>query len=398
MGRRFPGSSGGGGGGGGGGGVSGKYNQCLMWNSAGTYTWTTPSDLDESRAVRVYVWGGGGSDGCSASSGQSYGGGGGGLAISELTLAANTAYTVTVGAGAQSYTGNGGTSSFSGGSITTLSASGGRSGHNNTDPTGNSTGETSNPQASTRGQGGVGVGGNIVNRRGGRGGYGQVSSSSGYGGGGGSAPAPDGFRDGYPGGDSTSYQGGSGASIYFPGTYPYTSYCSAGGAGTAGMGSSSQSTTTYYAYGGAGGAGLDGAGGRGGSANTYSNTTLASTSAGDGQGSAIWSPNLIFLGGGGGGGGAITHSLLKRLELTQVTVALEPVAALPWFTAQATQTHTHAPETAAFLVVAVAHLSIARPVMAAMQAAAAVPVTTAGTTNLAWVETGLIFIQFKITI
>ena len=67
MGRRFPGSSGGGGGGGGGG-VSGKYNQCLMWNSAGTYTWTTPSDLDESVNARVYVWGGGGSDGCSASS------------------------------------------------------------------------------------------------------------------------------------------------------------------------------------------------------------------------------------------------------------------------------------------------------------------------------------------
>ena len=117
-------------------------------------------------------------------------------------------------------TGSGGTSSFAGTGITTLSASGGRSGNNNSDPTGNSTGESSNPQAGVYGQGGVGVGGNIVNRRGGRGGTGAVNSSSGYGGGGGSAPAPDGHRDGYAGGNSTSYQGGSGASIYFPGTYP----------------------------------------------------------------------------------------------------------------------------------------------------------------------------------
>ena len=89
MGRRFPGSSGGGGGSGGVA-VSGKYNQCLMWNSAGTYTWTTPSDFDDSVAARIYVWGAGGSDGCSSASGNSYGGGGGGLAISELTLAAST--------------------------------------------------------------------------------------------------------------------------------------------------------------------------------------------------------------------------------------------------------------------------------------------------------------------
>ena len=139
--------------------------------------------------MRVYVWGGGGAGGCYTSSGNGFGGGGGGLAISEFTPVAGQSYTVTIGGSGIVYNGTGGTSSFAGSGITTLSASGGRSGHNNTDPTGNSTGETSNPQTTNYGQGGVGVGGNIVNRRGGRGGNGSVSSSSGHGGGGGSAPA-----------------------------------------------------------------------------------------------------------------------------------------------------------------------------------------------------------------
>ena len=52
----------------------------------------------------------------------------------------------------------------------------------------NSTGETRTLK-NNYGQGGVGVGGNIVNRRGGRGGNGSVSSQW-HGGGGGSAPAP----------------------------------------------------------------------------------------------------------------------------------------------------------------------------------------------------------------
>ena len=162
-------------------------------------TWTCPSDINDEVLMRVYVWGGGGAGGNQSSSGNGYGGGGGGLAISEFTPVAGQAYTVTIGACSTTYNGRGGTSSFAGSGITTVSATGGNSGYNNNNPSGNpnSTGETSNPQQNNYGQGGVGVGGNIVNRRGGRGGNGSVSSSSGYGGGGGSAPAPDGHRDGF---------------------------------------------------------------------------------------------------------------------------------------------------------------------------------------------------------
>ena len=116
------------------------------------------SDVNDEIPMRVYVWGGGGACGENAGSGNGYGGGGGGLAISEFTPVANQAYTVTIGGSTYSYNGVGGTSSFSGAGITTLSASGGRSGNNSTDPTGNSTGESSNPQTGVMGQGGVGVG------------------------------------------------------------------------------------------------------------------------------------------------------------------------------------------------------------------------------------------------
>ena len=183
-----------------------------------TITWTCPSDVNDAVPMRVYVWGGGGAGGCSGGSGNGYGGGGGGLAISEFTPVAGQAYTVTVAGMMQTYNGTGNTSSFAGSGITTVSASGGRSGNNNTDPTGNATGETSNPQTGVMGQGGVGVGGNIVNRRGGLGGMGVVNSTTGRGGGGGSAPSPSGHRDGFRGGNSTNYSGAGGASINFKGT------------------------------------------------------------------------------------------------------------------------------------------------------------------------------------
>ena len=218
----------------GGGGGEGPRNAMKMWNSAsgnrsndysGTdtqaYSWVVPSNFDPSVALRVYVWGAGGCNGTSGSSGNAHGGGGGGLAISEITsLNAGDTVTVTVGAGARIYNGIGGTSSF--GSFAT--ATGGNSGHNN----------TANQGGSGWAQGGMGVGGNIANRRGGHGGYGAMVAGSGHGGGGGSAPSPDGDKDGFTGGHVTSYQGGGGASINFHGSRPYTSYCSVGGAGTAG--------------------------------------------------------------------------------------------------------------------------------------------------------------------
>ena len=90
----------------------------------------------------------------------------------------------------------------------------------------NATGESSNPQTGENGNGGIGVGGNIVNRRGGKGGVGSHNSSSGQGGGG-SAPNPDEIKGRASGREpGRNYGAGSGASINFEGTTPDTSYTS----------------------------------------------------------------------------------------------------------------------------------------------------------------------------
>jgi hypothetical protein len=294
---QFFGSSGGGGG-------EGPRNAMKMWTSAShdrhntnssrktdAYTWYVPANFDPSVAMRVYVWGAGGCGGTYGGNGNAYGGGAGGLAISEITsLSAGDSVQITIGCGAREYTEVGGTSSF--GSF--LSATGGNSGYQNS----NNQGDT------TYGGGGMGVSGNIANRRGGDGGQGSIDPSSGGGGGGGSAPSPDGDKDGFRGGEWNSYSGGAGASINYHGTRAYSSECGVGGSGTAGYGGTGQNSDSHRSYGGPGGAGILGAGGSGGQSNTYSNAAVANSGANDGQGSAIWTPNFILLGGGGGGGGS----------------------------------------------------------------------------------------------
>ena len=274
-----------------------------------TITWTCPSDVNFAVPMRVYVWGGGGAGGIGGGSGNGYGGGGGGLAISEFLPVADQAYTVTIAGMMQTYNGIGNTSSFAGSGITTVSASGGRSGFSNTDPTGNSTGESANPQTGLYGQGGVGVGGNIANRRGGQGGIGNLDSSNGRGGGGGSAPSPRGDRDGFRGGNGLSNQtGAGGASINYQGTDTYQSKNAGGGAGTAGPGTTSQDSDNRKSAGGCGGAGLLGSGGTGAHSASYNTVAKNHVEPGDGKGGAVWLPNQILLGGGGGGGGAATDN------------------------------------------------------------------------------------------
>ena len=297
--------------------TDGARNTTEMWNSFknGGYTWTVPTNFDNSVSVKVYCWGCGGNSGQDDSSGNSYGGGGGGLAIKEVTgLSAGDTVTVTIGeAGHKTHNSRGGITSFG----SHCSANGGNDGQNASTPPSNpnSTGENSNPQQSIDsgyGQGGVGVGGDI-NRRGGQGGVGSNNPGSGGGGGGASAPNPQGHKDGYRGGYYDSYSGGSGASINFPGVRPYTSYTGAAGSGTAQVGSSNRwSATTYRAHAGQGGAGLNGAGGRGATANTYSNAWMWVCPAVDGHGTAIWGANHIFLGGGGGGAGCSTKQSSER--------------------------------------------------------------------------------------
>ena len=303
------------GGGSGGGFTDGARNATEMWNSYGSYTWTVPSNFDNSVALKIYCWGAGGNSGIDDSQGNSYGGGGGGLAIKEITsLSAGDTVAVTIGEASNGdHNSRGGVTSFGG----HCSANAGNDGQNPANPSGNpmSTGENSNPQASINsgyGQGGVGVGGDI-NRRGGQGGVGGNSPGSGGGGGGGSAPHPQGHKDGYRGGNYDSYSGGSGASINFPGSRPNASYTGTGGAGTASQGSSNRwGATTYRSNAGQGGAGLNGAGGRGATANTYSNAWTFCCPATDGHGTAIWGANHIFLGGGGGGGGCCTKQSSER--------------------------------------------------------------------------------------
>ena len=272
----------------------------------GVYTWTKPSGINASYPLKVWVWGPGGNGGNNSSSGTGYGGGGGGMAYKEIAVASlNATETVTVGKPQFSTIGSRGTTTSFG---SHCSATGGNDGDYNTNPTGNpnATGENSNPQTSSYGQGGIGIGGDI-NRRGGWGGEGTVNPSSGAGGGGGSAPAPDGHRDGCMGGRYYNYAGGGGASIFYPGTRAQNNYTSGGGSGTAGFGNSSMDTSGQRQSSGNGGAGHFGAGGIGGAVRWYSNNDNArpcQSSPSSGLGGAIWDPNLLFFGGGGGGGGA----------------------------------------------------------------------------------------------
>ena len=208
-------------GGGGGGGISsdkyghtGNRNSTALFTGNGSFTWNIPSNFDNSIPIRVWVYGAGGCGGNSGGSGTGYGGGAGGLAWAEIpadsNITAGGSVTVTVGQGGRTYNGNSGTSSF--GSY--MSATGGNSGASS----------SNNQGQGAYGNGGMGVSGTITsqNFRGGNGGSGSINPSSGYGGGGGAAPHPDHFKNGYEGGNSFSYVGGSGASINFPGKRPYT--------------------------------------------------------------------------------------------------------------------------------------------------------------------------------
>ncbi len=273
----------------------------------GVYTWTKPSNINTSLPLKVWVYGPGGNSGTYSSSGNSYGGGAGGMAYKEIAIASlGATETVTVGQAHATTRNSRGTNSSFG---SHCSATPGNDGQNSSNPSGNpmATGESTNPQASINSgyaQGGIGVGGDI-NRRGGQGGQGSNDPGSGYGGGGGGAPGFHGHADGGNGGRGTSYSGGSGGSIHFNGSYPHTTYCPPGGAGTAGVGNGPYDGGERRTSGGSGGAGLFGSGGVGGSGRWYDNNDNMKpngTNGRSGEGGAIWDPNMLFLGGGGGGG------------------------------------------------------------------------------------------------
>lgn len=126
----------------------------------GSQSWTPAYTLQ----AYVYVIGGGGSGACSrASNLRSSGGGAGGCAISLLTLASGTAYTITIGAGGvyeylSANGNNGSNSSFAGSGISTMTGNGGTGGVH------------ASSGAVAGGAGGSASGGTIANFTGGAGG------------------------------------------------------------------------------------------------------------------------------------------------------------------------------------------------------------------------------------
>lgn len=119
----------------------------IPFTTAGTTTWTCPPGVT---SVQVEAWGGGGGGGgTTATIGRSGGGGGGGsYVVNTITVVPGVTYNVTVGAGGtQGQTGQvtafglpGGKSEFSGGIVTTITASGGTGGGGGTSPVPNGVG------------------------------------------------------------------------------------------------------------------------------------------------------------------------------------------------------------------------------------------------------------------
>lgn len=230
-----------------------NYNAHDEYLFAGTYTWTKPSNIDETKPILVHVWGAGGAGNdqyvhdMTSEAVNLTGGGGGGLAVKYIDPSVlGATVTVTCGEAGSSSISVGGSSSFG----THCSAFGGNGGANKSNnstsvPAWNSAVsyvrgdyvehnsvvyfcmiDNSNQEppngtywsVNVYGFGGMGVGGDI-NRRGGQGGLGYFASASNCGGGGGgSAPAPYGVSNGFNGGIGSTYAGGGGAGIGGHGT------------------------------------------------------------------------------------------------------------------------------------------------------------------------------------
>ena len=236
--------------------------------------------------------GGGGSGGTGYYGG---GGGAGGFVESNVTLALDTTYTITIGTGGVGTTtqtnrgGNGGNTSISGAGITTITAlGGGGGGSRNGDATGPVTSSANGADGGSGGGVGFSYPGTTVpgSAKGGEG-LQPSSLSGGYGNKGAGQKDPAlGYRLDGGGG------GGAGASAA---NGPAADDATIGGIGRQ---SSIKGTATYYAGGGGGGY-LTGSGGLGGGGNK---NTAGTTNTGGGGGGA---PSNNGQGAAGGSGVAI---------------------------------------------------------------------------------------------
>ena len=285
--------------------------QSIVASAPTFYIASTTFTLSAPQAVIVTVIGGGGGGGSTpdGSTGGA-GGGGGGMARKEYANLAAGNYTVTVGdKGAASPSnatpgGDGGTSSFAGTGITTVSATGGGGGAN-----------TTSSSAGAGGAGGVGSNGD-TNGTGGNGGngvtgqtHGQSGSSGSNGGAGGGGGGCDRGSDS----SGASGDGGNGSSTY------YTGGGGSGGTdrnGIAIVASQIGVVGTGYTSGGKGGgmgqtatAGGGNAGGAAGSLNggptPRNNFGGGGGSYGGGGGGAGSGDDLAYPQSGQGGGGAV---------------------------------------------------------------------------------------------
>ena len=275
------------------------FNEYKIYRNSGNYYWTRPADLDDSKPILVHVWGAGGrGDDYYTWTTTGNGGGGGGLAVKLINPAAlGATESITVGAPVNNSTTAGGSSSFG----IHCSATGGNGGSCTAVNNGSNGGTIGTPNYRI---GGLGTGGD-VNRRGGTGGAGYYSDSNNNGGGGGgSAPAPYGVSDGYNGGSGSTYAGGGGAGIGGAGNNG--NYVGGTGGSSMSQSARSQSLASYFAS-EPGSSGLFGAGSSSG-CHYLTYTTYGGSTARTGElpeGTALLSPNELWLGGGAGKGGIL---------------------------------------------------------------------------------------------
>ena len=228
------------------------------YTTAGTFSWTAPTDVTSVCAVCVGPGGNGGS--------TQGGGGGGGLGWkNNISVVPGQSYTVVVGGtGQASYFINTSTVSGNPGGAGT-SSSGGAGGGYTGDGGGNG-GQGGNPNGDHGGGGGAGG----YSGAGGAGGLGQAGATAGAG--------SDGSGGGAGGGAGSAHEGGAGGGV---GIY---------GEGTSGSGSTTNqkhpTLNLYYGH--------SGSGGSGGTPSTNNIIAVGTYGGGDGGGTGV-----------GNGGGAV---------------------------------------------------------------------------------------------
>jgi hypothetical protein len=272
------------------------------YTTAGTFTFTVPTNVTSISAVCV-GGGGGGAGGETGRDDGVQGGAGGALCYGTIPVTPGESLTITVGAGGNGGDsggdgGTGGTTTISRGATNLITAGGGSRGLERS--TGTVNGGTRSVDASVTNSGGGNggnSGGNSTNTGSGGGGGGGYSGNGGNGGTTGNGSAGGAGGGGGGGGATSSGQGygGGGVGILGAGSGGSAGVLnsSGGGVGSNGGGSTSGTRPNGGLYGGGGGAcdddtnGSGGAGGRGavriiwGTGRSYPSTSVTDATVGD---------------------------------------------------------------------------------------------------------------------